>query len=88
MFNLVISPKASKDLDKLNDKDCEIVVIAMKILEENPFPKGKLIKKIKGMNTDLYRFRVDKIRVFFIVEKHDVIILRVLGKKDVNKFLR
>jgi len=71
-FTLIISPKAAKDLDGLNGVICMKIAEAIKILEENPFPRGKLIRKIKGKHSDFYRLRVDKYRVFFMIETDKV----------------
>ena len=60
----------------------------MNVLIENPFPRGKLIKKIKGTNADFYRFRIDKYRVFYMIEGNEVVVLRVLSKKDAAKFIK
>ncbi len=87
-FRLVLSPKAIKDLDGISDGTCLKVANAVKALEENPFPRGKLIKKIKGTKTDFYRLRADKYRVFYMIEGNSVVILRVLSKKDAGRFIR
>lgn len=60
----------------------------MKVLEDNPFPRGKLIKKIKGTKSAFYRLRIDKYRVFFMIEADRVIILRILSKKDAERFIQ
>jgi len=64
------------------------IVEAIKILEENPFPRGKLIRKIKGKHSDFYRLRVNKYRVFFIIETDRVVILRIINKKDADKLIQ
>ena len=61
---------------------------AIKILEENPFPRGKLIRKIKGKHSDFYRLRVNKYRVFFMIETDKVVILRIINKKDADKLIQ
>jgi mRNA-degrading endonuclease RelE of RelBE toxin-antitoxin system len=61
---------------------------SMKVLKENPFPRGKLIRKIKGTSSTFCRLRIDKYRVFYVVEAEKVLILRVLSKKDAKKFIR
>lgn len=87
-FKLVLSPKAVKDLDSFSDSICTRIIDAMKVLKENPFPREKLIKKIKGKKSDFYRLRVDKYRVFYMVEGNKVVVLRVLSKKDTERFIR
>jgi hypothetical protein len=46
-FKLVLSPRAVKDLDRFTAAACTKVINAMKVLEDNPFPRGKLVKKIR-----------------------------------------
>lgn len=87
-FELILSPKAVKDLDSFSDSICKKNTTSMQILKENPFPRGKLIKKIKGTKSDFYRLRVDKYRVFYMVEGNKVIILRVLSKKGAKRFIQ
>jgi len=87
-FALIISPKAAKDLDGVSNAICMKIVDEIKILEENPFPRGKLIRKIKGKHSDFYRLRVNKYRVFFMVETDKVVILRIINKKDADKLIQ
>ncbi len=67
---------------------CGKIAQALKALAENPFPRGKLIKKIKGKSVDLYRLRADKYRAFYVIESGKVVVLRVLSKKDAERFIR
>ena len=88
-FTLKLSATATHDLDQFEDKVARIILNKMAILKENPFPMGKLIKKIKGKKSTFYRLRVDKYRVFYSIEKSDaVVILKVVGKKDADRFIK
>ncbi|MCX5885737.1 MAG: type II toxin-antitoxin system RelE/ParE family toxin [Proteobacteria bacterium] len=87
-FQLILSPKAVRDLDKFTDKIHSKIVSAMRVLEENPFPKGKLIRNIKGKALDYYRLRADKYRVFFMIEGNKVVVLGVMSKKDAERFIQ
>jgi len=87
-FQIVLSPPAIKDLDGFSDSVCGKIVRALQILKDNPFPRGKAIKKIKGTNSDYYRLRVDKCRVFYLLEGNRAVVLRILNKKDVERFIR
>lgn len=87
-FTLVLTPKAMKDLDAFSDNVCMKIANAMKTLKENPFPRGKLIRKIKGTSSTFYRLRIDKYRVFYMIEADKVVILRILSKKNAEKFIR
>jgi mRNA interferase RelE/StbE len=86
-FYIILSPKAVKDFDAFNDTICKRITSGMKVLEENPFPRGKLIKKIKGTSSNYYRLRVYKYRVFYFIEGNKVVVLRVLSKKDAGSFI-
>jgi len=87
-FKIELSPAASRDL---NDLEIEVVTKAfsdLKILEENPFPRGKLIKKIKGKKTSFYRLRIDKFRVFYEIQHMKIIILRDISKKEADRYIK
>jgi hypothetical protein len=43
---------------------------------------GKLIRKIKGRKTDLYRIRADKYKIFYMIKGTNVVILRGISKID------
>ena len=87
-FSLILTPKAVKDLDAFSDRICIKIADSMKVLKENPFPRGKLIRKIKGTRSAFYRLRIDKYRVFYMIEADKVVILRILSKKDAEEFIR
>ena len=80
-FKIELSPAASRDLDDLEMGIVTRVLSDLKILKENPFPRGKLIKKIIGKKTIFYRLRVDKFRVFFEIQPMKIVILRGLSAK-------
>jgi mRNA-degrading endonuclease RelE of RelBE toxin-antitoxin system len=87
-FEVMLSPKAVKDLDSIDDKPCSKIISAIRALEANPFPRAKLIKKIKGRQNDYYRLRADKHRVLYMIEGDKVIVLRVFSKKDADRIIR
>ena len=87
-FRIELSPAASRDLDNLEIEVVTKVLSDLKILEENPFPRGKVIKKIKGKKTAFYRLRIDKFRVFFEIQHVRIVILRILSKKEVDRYIK
>jgi mRNA interferase RelE/StbE len=87
-FRIELSPAASRDLDGLEMGFVTKVLSDLKILQENPFPRGKLIRKIKGKKTAFYRLRIDKFRVFFETLPMKVVILRILDKKEAARFIK
>jgi len=87
-FKIELSPAASRDLDDLEMGIVTKVLSDLKTLENNPFPRGKLIKKIKGKKTSFYRLRIDKFRVFFEIRHMKIVILRILSKKEADRFIK
>ena len=87
-FRIELSPAASRDLDSLDLGTATRVLSDLKILEENPFPRRKLIKKIRSKRASFYRLRVDKFRVFYEIQHAKIIILRVLSKKESDRFIK
>jgi mRNA interferase RelE/StbE len=85
-FRIELSPAASRDLDGLEMGVVIKALSELKILQENPFPRGKLVRKIKGKKAAFYRLRIDKFRVFFEILPMKVIILRILDKKEADRF--
>ena len=86
-FLLKLSPGAARDLDRLEDKVATHILHKLNVLKDDPFPRGKLVKKLKGTQSAFYRFRVDQYRVFYSIEGRDVVILRVISKKDAERFI-
>ncbi len=87
-FKIILSPKAQKDLDRFRVNICKKISKDIRILENNPFPRGKMIKKIKGKHSDFYRLRMDKYRVIYMIDGQHVVILRILNKRDTERFIQ
>jgi len=87
-FRIELAPAASKDLDTLEIWTAEKVLSDLRVLEDNPLPRGKLIKKIKGKKSVFYRLRIDKFRVFYEIQQMKVVILRVVSKKEADRFIK
>jgi mRNA interferase RelE/StbE len=87
-FRIELSPAASRDLDDLELGTVTKILSDLKILRENPFPRGKLIKRIKGKRTPFYRLRVDTFRIFYEIHPKKVVILRIIGKKVADRFIK
>jgi len=85
--------KAERELDSLDPEEARKIIDDIEgILTSNPFPEKKRKKKIHGVAYPLYRLRVatarDSYRVFYLIEKGQVIILRVVRKKEADRILR
>ncbi|MBS3126821.1 type II toxin-antitoxin system RelE/ParE family toxin [Candidatus Woesearchaeota archaeon] len=71
MYELIYSPSALKQLEKLEHNIKERIVIALERLRIRP--ESCDIKKLVGMQG--YRFRVGDYKVIFDMEKNKLIIL-------------
>lgn len=87
-FRIELAPAAQRDLDAVDEKTSTDILSDLRALEENPFPRGKLIKKIRGKRTSYYRLRIDKLRVFCEIQHKNVVILRVIDKKESERFIK
>jgi mRNA interferase RelE/StbE len=87
-FRIELSPAVARDLDDLEMGIATKVLSDLRILEENPFPRGKLIKKIKGRKAEFYRLRIDKFRIFFEIQHMKIAVLRILSKKEADRFIK
>jgi mRNA interferase RelE/StbE len=87
-FKVELSPAASRDLDDLEMGIVAKVLSDLKRLEENPFPKGRLIKKIKGKKASFYRLKIDKFRVFYEIQHMKIIIFKIISKKETDRYIK
>lgn len=92
-FEIELSTRARKDLNRLSNDDCRTVAGALQKLSLSPFPKKKFIKKIKGTKHPIYRMRVDarsgSYRVFYIIAASStVVVLRVVSKKEADRVIK
>ncbi len=87
-FKIDLSPAASRDLDDLDLGTAGKILSDLKILETNPFPKEKLIKRIKGKRTSFYRLRADKFRIFYEIQPKKIVIFKIISKKEADRFIK
>ena len=91
-FRVEFASQAQKDLSKLPRATREIILKKTKFLEKDPFPRGNLKKKIKGMKFPLFRLRVntptDSFRLFYGIHQEVVLILRIVSKKEADRVLK
>ncbi len=64
-FEIDLSPAASRDLDDLEMGMVTKVLSDLRILEDNPFPRGKLIKKDQRQKNFLLSFANGQVQGFF-----------------------
>ncbi|MBC8111431.1 MAG: type II toxin-antitoxin system RelE/ParE family toxin [Verrucomicrobia bacterium] len=69
-YTVVLSKKAQKQLDKLDDNIAESIFVAIAALEADPRPHG--YKKLKGRNA--YRIRTGNYRIIYDILDTELII--------------
>lgn len=88
-FVVKASPIFLKELDELPPDAALEVAKTLKILEAAPLPIGKSrIKKLRGFTPPLYRLRVGSYRVLYRIEGNEVVVLRVIDRKELEKELK
>ena len=83
MFEVLLKPKAEKELDNLDNKLKIKIVKRLVDLKDSPYPADS--KKLK--DTNYYRIRIGDYRVIYEVNKNDKIIFvsRIVHRKDAYK---
>ena len=91
-FKISYRTSAQEDIRDIEGADRIFIIKKIgKELVENPFPRGKTIKKIQGFELALYRLRVNasqSYRVFYQIQGENVIVIRVVPKKEAEKTLK
>ena len=54
LVGIIVAITAVRDLNKLEDKLSRTILAELTVLKDNPFPRGKLIKKIKGKRANFF----------------------------------
>lgn len=85
MYKIIISESALKQLSRLQKPVVKKIDASINGLSENPMPSG--VKKLKGLNEDLYRIRVGDYRIIYAIDdKVKIIDIRQVGhRKDIYR---
>jgi mRNA-degrading endonuclease RelE of RelBE toxin-antitoxin system len=76
------------DLNGLPKEHRDQVHQDLKILPLNPFPHGTAIKRLKGFHLPVYRFRSGDYRVLYTIRGKEIIILRVINRKILEREIK
>jgi len=82
MYNIVLTKRALKDIEKINVEIKSKIGGKIEILTKDPFGNSK---KLSNSKIGTYRYRVGDYRVIFDIENDTVIILRIGHRKDIYK---
>jgi mRNA-degrading endonuclease RelE of RelBE toxin-antitoxin system len=81
---LVYYPRAQRDLGSLEARFARQVLEDLPILETPPWPAGK-VKRLRG--SSFWEIRTGDFRTIFLPEGDDVIVLRVVNRRDLERAL-
>jgi len=89
-FKIALTAAAERDLAALESEHAlQIAGDIQDYLEINPIPLGKpRLKKLSGFVPPLYRLRSGDFRVFYRIERVQIVILAIMQKKDSERFLK
>ena len=82
--NLVYAPRAQRDLLSLPKRYALQILEDLELLQEPPWPPGK-VKKLHGH--DFWEIKTGSYRTIFLPRGKDVIILRIINRRDLEKTL-
>lgn len=82
MYEIYLSPRAQKNLRNLSHSNRKRIVVAIDELAQNPFPRGKKVKKLTTSPTG-WRLRVGNIRVLYTIEDKTIKIYTIEKRGDV-----
>lgn len=80
--------RALQDLEALSSDVAIRIVRRLGELEESPLPRGDTVKRLTGLATPTYRFRVGDYRAVFRILGTRVVILRVVHRSELDRALR
>ena len=78
MYNISIKKTASKELEKLPKKIIILITNSIYTLASEPRPNG--CKKLKGVNSDLWRIRIGDYRIIYSIDE----VIKIIDIKKVG----
>ncbi len=81
---LVYAPRAERDLLELPARQARQILKDLELLRSPPWPPGK-VKKLRG--SDLWEIKTGDYRSIFWPDGKDVVILRAVNRKDLEREL-
>ena len=92
-FTVEFVPAAVRDLGDLAPAARVALLDAVaRHLQQNPFPRGKLIKRLKGFGLPTYELRVytagQSYRVVYRIDGRRIVVLMIPPRKLLQRYLR
>ena len=87
-YTVEFTPRAWRDLDALLPDVADRITLRTEELQERPQPRGDTIKRLQGIETPTYRFRIGDYRALFQIEGTVVQIFRVIHRSEFDRAVR
>ncbi len=87
-FRVALTEHAIADLRDIPKEMRDQVHRDLKTLESAPFPSGIFAKRLKGFRPLVYRLRSGDFRVLYHIQGDNVIILRIIGRKTLERTIK
>ncbi|MCL4468160.1 MAG: type II toxin-antitoxin system RelE/ParE family toxin [Deltaproteobacteria bacterium] len=87
-FNVQATRSAIDDLQGIPNRFREQIITSIKPLYTTPLLSGTWIKKLKGFKPPLYRLRSRDYRILYRIEGRNIIIMRVIDRKELEKIIK
>ena len=88
MYNISLHKRASKKIKTIQQKTAKQIILAIDALQQNPFNNNLDIKKLSD-SLDIFRCRVGKYRIIYIINSKNktILITRIEHRQWDYKFL-
>lgn len=83
-YTVVLALAAREDLRGLPKLEAKRILMKIKILEVNPFPRGKNPRRLRGKGNG-YRLRMGDYRALYMIEGKHVTVFAIGNRKNVYR---
>ena len=87
-FNVTLTEHAMGDIKDIPKELRDQIHRDLRNLEAAPFPSGTNIKRLKGFRQPVYRLRSGNFRILYHIKENNVMILRVIDRKLLERAIR
>ena len=87
-FQVTLTEHAIVDLKDIYKELRDQIHRDLRDLESAPFPSGTHIKRLRGFRPLVYRLRSGNFRILYHIRENNVMILRVIDRKLLERAIR
>lgn len=80
-----LTASAQRDLDDIDKTKRDLILRELRALEKDPLPNGKNLKKLRSPKRSVWRLRHGDYRIIYRVENQQVIVVRVVNRRDLDR---